>query len=70
MENVISGRYLTRNEAADYLGVSKRTIDRMRADGVFKCYQIKPSGKVLIPMAEIESHLRKFTRYMNRRKEQ
>ena len=61
--------YYTRAEAAEYCGMSTRTIDRMRNGGVFRYYQTCPNGKVFIPQSELDAHFRKNTRYY-RRKEQ
>lgn len=39
-------RFLTIKEAADYLRISYRTIQRYLADGRLPC--VKPAGRVLI----------------------
>lgn len=46
---------LTRYEAAEQLGVSEKTIDRMRADGQIKAKKIR--GSVRIPQSEIDKFL-------------
>ena len=56
---------LTRAQAAEYCGVSVRTIDRLRKECALKYYQYKDNGKVLIPQSEIDQHFKANIHYHN-----
>lgn len=51
------GAHLTREEAADYLGISLRTLDYRRSEG--KLPFEKVGGRVLIPVEACEAYLRR-----------
>ena len=59
-KHFISPKYLSREDAAVYAGVSTDTIDRWATDG--KIVKIKdtkkaPNSKVLFPIASIDAYL-------------
>lgn len=60
----VSRDILTRQEAADRLGVSLRTIDRMRAAGEVAVVTIR--RRVFIPMAEVRRIVASATRNTSR----
>ena len=55
---VILTHYLSRQEAADYLGVTTRTIDRYLADEKLAFVRVGPR-LIRIPLASIEAFLTK-----------
>lgn len=50
---------LTKKEAADYLRVTERTLDRYRAQGLIKA--VKARGKVLFPQEHLDGFFKKYT---------
>lgn len=55
------GALLTRQEAAERLGVSVETMDRERKAGYLAYLQRKPGGKVLITEEAIADYLKRAT---------
>ena len=56
--SVLTPGYLGITEAAEWAGVSQRTLKRWIARGL-PCYQAVPRGKVLLKPADIEQFLTK-----------
>jgi excisionase family DNA binding protein len=54
-ENPVSERYFTRREAADFMRVAERTVDRLLAEGRLKALRIGRS--VRIRLSDVESFL-------------
>jgi len=48
-------KWLDRQEAANYLGVSSKTIDRMREDGRLKAYIIEGTSSFRFKVAELDA---------------
>jgi excisionase family DNA binding protein len=55
--NVATRRLLTRREAADVLGLSVRSIDRLRERGRLLGVQIVPGGRVRYRPEDVEALL-------------
>lgn len=54
-------KLLTRLEAAERLGISHDTLDRLRADGKIAYIQHKPGGKVWISEDAIAEYIARAT---------
>jgi excisionase family DNA binding protein len=57
LPSVVKPATMTRAEAADYLQVSKRTIDRMIADGTLRARKARHSVRILRSSVEIKETL-------------
>lgn len=55
------GKLLTRLEAAERLGISHDTLDRLRAEGKIAYIQHKPGGKVWITEDAIAEYIARAT---------
>jgi excisionase family DNA binding protein len=56
MDTNTRASWLTRNEAADTLKVSRRTVDRLRESGSLDWYRDERSGEVRIERASFERY--------------
>lgn len=54
-------KLLTRLEAAERLGISHDTLDRLRMEGKIAYIQHKPGGKVQIPEDAIDEYIARAT---------
>lgn len=55
---LVTRRYITIAEAADYLQISTRTVRRLIRDGELNCYRIGQSGRLIrVDMNEIDGQL-------------
>jgi excisionase family DNA binding protein len=60
--NVATRRLLTRSEAAGALGLSVRSLDRLRERGRLPAIQILPGGRVRFRPEDVEALLEPETR--------
>jgi excisionase family DNA binding protein len=49
-------KYITKKDAADYLGISTVTLDRMTADGSIQAYRL--GGRVMFRINDLEKALK------------
>lgn len=57
--HVRDSAWLTPDEAANYLGISKRTLDNWRSNGRYSLKFYKPFGRVLYKGCELHAFLEK-----------
>jgi excisionase family DNA binding protein len=55
--NVATGTLVSREEAAELLGVSERTVDRLRLRGRLRAVQLVPRGRVRFRTDDVEALL-------------
>ena len=55
----VTKNYFSRKEAAEYMGISTRTLDRYRNDGLLPYYSQGPAHKVFISADNIEKFMEK-----------
>lgn len=54
---VESRSFLSRQQAAELLGVSERTVDRLRQRGLLRPVQLVPRGRVRYRLADVQALL-------------
>ena len=53
---------LSRQECAEYLRISVRTLDRRIKEGKIRCVQHCPGGRILIRQKDVDKYLRSIVR--------
>ena len=53
---------MTRQECAEYLRISVRTLDRRIKEGRIRCVQHCPGGRILIRQKDVDKYIRSIVR--------